>query len=388
MHNQTFLTPSLQMFRQAFPLLENNIYLANCSQAPLSSQVSSNIGNFLAEWATRGMSWTTWIEEVERAREYFATLIGTQAKNIAVGSSVSQLVSSVASALVASSKPERRVISSGVEFPGVAHAWLAMRKHGWSVDLLPADERGLVSAEAFASAIDPSVALVSMPHVCYGHGALIEPGPVVEQAHAHGAMVFVDAYQSLGTLPINVHEWDIDFLAAGTLKYLLATAGIAFLYVSPRVRERLEPTVTGWFGRSEPFAFQPGVLDYAASAARFDLGTPPLISAYAARAGLELILNVGVGDIYQQIQRLSMLAYELAPRLELRIIGPEQADATGATTAIDAGSVEQAHTLEETLRQQNVIVSARGSAIRLAPHGFTTLEDLEQALRLVADLQR
>lgn len=332
------------------------------------------------------MSWTTWIEEVENARSQFARLIGTREEHIAVGSSVSQLVSSVASALMASSTPGKRVISSVVEFPGVAHAWLAMQKHGWSVDILPADERGLVTAETFAAAIDPETVLVSMPHVCYGHGARIDPEPVVEQAHRNEALVFVDGYQSLGTIPIDVHESKVDFLAAGSLKYLLGTAGIAFLYVNPQIRERLEPTVTGWFGRSAPFAFQPEVLDYAESAARFDLGTPPLISAYAARAGMELILNTGVARIYEQIQRLSRHAYELAPRLGLRIWGPERAEAKGATTAIDAGSTERAHALEDALRSRGVIVSARGSVVRLAPHGFIAVEELEQALHFVAEL--
>lgn len=331
------------------------------------------------------MHWDAWIDEVEHARAMFASLIGALPSDVAVGTSVSQLVSSVASALTSSSQVTRRhVVSSVAEFPGVAHAWLALRSHGWSVELLPSDDRGVVNAHRFAAAIDERTALVSVPHVGYANGALTELQPVVAAAHTQGTLVFVDAYQSVGTIPLDVKASGVDFLAAGTLKYLLGTAGIAFLYVNPAIRERLEPTVTGWFGRSNPFAFDPARLDYADSAARFDLGTPPILNAYAAHAGMQMVATVGVERVQQQIERLSALAYDLAPQLGLRILGPRRGERKGATTAIDADSPERAHQLENTLRDRGIIVSARDRALRLAPHGFTHEEEMEQALRTVA----
>lgn len=330
------------------------------------------------------MHWDAWVEEVERARAAFAALIGAAPGEIAVGSSVSQLVSSLASALPQGQR--RRVVTSAVEFPGVAHAWLALRGQGWQVDILRTDEEGLVSGQRFAAAVDGTTALVSVPHVCYEHGALTDLTPVVKAAHERGALVFVDAYQSLGTVPIDVKASGVDFLAAGTLKYLLGTAGIAFLYVNPALIQQLEPTVTGWFGRRQPFAFDPTRLDYADVAARFDLGTPPIINAYAARAGMELVLEAGVNDIRAQIERLSALAYDLAARLDLRVLGPRQVALKGATTAIDTGSPERAHLIENELRQHGIIASARGRGIRLAPHGFTYEAELEQALHTVARL--
>lgn len=338
-------------------------------------------------WANLGMHWDEWIAEVEQARAAFAALIGAHPSEIAVGSSVSQLVSSVASALATSSHGTRKhIVSSTAEFPGVAHAWLTMRPRGWSVELLASDDNGIVDAQHFATAVDEQTALVSVPHVSYANGALTALEPVVAAAHAQGTLVFVDAYQSVGTIPLDVKASGVDFLAAGTLKYLLGTAGIAFLYVNPDVLERLEPTVTGWFGRSNPFAFNPALLDYASGAARFDLGTPPILNAYAARAGMHLVAATGVERIRDQIERLSALAYDLAPRLGLRIMGPKLGEGKGATTAIDVGSQERAHQLEKELRDHALVVSARGRAIRLAPHGFTYEEEMEQALRTVARL--
>lgn len=381
------ITNPLQALRAACPLLQTNIYLANCSQGPLAQPVRAAIETFLGEWASLGMHWNAWVEEVERARAAFAALIGAAPEEIAVGTSVSQLVSSLASALLADqAHTRRRVVSSEVEFPGVAHAWLALRRYGWNVEILPTDEQGVVSTQTFADAVDKATALISVPHVCYAHGALTDLETVVAAAHAQGALVLADAYQSIGTVPINVKASGVDFLVAGTLKYLLGTAGIAFLYVNPALLDRLEPSITGWFGRVNPYAFDAAHLDYPASAARFDLGTPPIINAYTARAGMELVLHTGVERIRAHTERLSALAYDLVPRLQLRVLGPQQGTPKGATTALDAGTPERAHQLEEELRQHGIIASARGRGVRLAPHGFTREEEMERALSTVARL--
>jgi selenocysteine lyase/cysteine desulfurase len=244
-----------------------------------------------------------------------------------------------------------------------------------------------ISTERFLQAIDERTALISVPQVLYANGALQDVRRVAEAAHDQGALVFVDAYQSVGSIPVDVKASGVDFLAAGTLKYLLGTAGIAFLYVRPSLRELLIPSVTGWFGRVAPFAYDPTYLDYAPTAARFDLGTPPLINAYAARAGIDLVREIGVETISAQVARLSALFWRMAPALGLRILGPQPGTPKGATNAVDAGSPQQARALEDELRQhKGVIVSARSKALRLAPHGFTRETELEQALHAVAEV--
>jgi selenocysteine lyase/cysteine desulfurase len=377
----------LDALREQIPLLQTHAYLANCSQAPLARPVRAALEAFLTTWSEDGMDWDSWMAEVERARSAFAALIGVSPEQIAVGTSVSQRVSSLASALVQDSQlSSRRIVSSVAEFPGVAHAWLATRAAGWQVEQLEADERGIVSAEQFHAALRQTPpSLLSLPHVCYANGALLPLDELVEDAHERGAYVFVDAYQSIGTVPINVQTTPVDFLAAGVLKYLCGTAGIAFLYVSPRVQAELEPTVTGWFGRQNPFAFDARLLDYAPGAARFDLGTPPVINAYTARAGMELILQTCVERIRAHILYLSTLAQELGQQLGLTLAGPVEAAKRGATTAFDVGSPERAHQLEAILRQQNIVVSARGQIVRVAPHGFTREEEIRHALATLAD---
>jgi len=381
------LDEALQALRDVCPLLKTSIYLANCSQGPLTNAVRAALESFMEDWAAMGMHWNAWMEEVERARAAFAALIGAQPEEVAIGSSVSQLVSSLASALANTpSTSGRRIVSSVAEFPGVAHAWLALRAADYTVDILAGKDAGIITEDDLIESLDSNTTLVSCPHVCYANGMMLDLERVTQAAHAQGSLVFVDAYQSIGTIPIDVKASDVDFLAAGTLKYLLGTAGIAFLYVKPAILETLHPTVTGWFGRVDPFAFDPFHLDYASSAARFDLGTPNIVNAYVARAGMQLIRETGVACIRGQIERLSDLAYRLAPQLGLQIAGPQDTRHKGATTAVQTASAEQAHLLEAALQQRGIIVSARNRALRLAPHGFTREEELEQAMQTVAAL--
>src|SRR5262249_43361465 len=115
--------------------------------------------------------------------------------------------------------------------------------------------------------------------------------------HARGALLYVDAYQTLGTMPVDVRALDADFLVSGNLKFLMGVPGIAFLYVRRELIDTLVPSVTGWFGRANPFAFQVRELDWSPTASRFDAGTPPIINAYIARSGMSIINEIGPAGI-------------------------------------------------------------------------------------------
>ncbi|MGE0440370.1 MAG: aminotransferase class V-fold PLP-dependent enzyme [Gemmatimonadales bacterium] len=363
--------------RAEFPILATHAYLANCSQGPQSVRTRAAADAFLDGWRDRGMDWPGWIDEVNAARAAFARLIGAPPATIAVASSVSDAVSALAGAL--DYRPERnRVLVGTAEFPTVAHAWQAQHRRGAEVVWTdPADVERHLGADTVVA---------SIAHGSYRDGALTDPARIAATAHRHGAHVFVDAYQTAGVVPIDAVRWGVDFLAAGCLKYLLGTAGIAFLYVREDLIPRLEPLTTGWFGRQQPFAFDPATLDWAASASRFDTGTPPLINAAIARAGIALIADVGVGPIRDRILTLSAHASERARTAGLAVVSPPP-ERRSATTAIDVG--ERAADLEARLRAERIIVSARGNVVRVAPHFFTTEAEVDAAIdALAAGLRR
>src|SRR5207302_1820362 len=146
---------------------------------------------------------------------------------------------------------------------------------------------GTLPLEHFDAAIDEDTLLVSITHVCYRNGAMVDVRDVVDLAHERGAYVLLDAFQSVGSLPVDVKELNVDFLGAGVLKYLLGSAGLGFLYARSDVVEKVSPTATGWFADENIFAMDHTDYSPARTAARFQSGTPPVPSIYAGIAGME-----------------------------------------------------------------------------------------------------
>jgi selenocysteine lyase/cysteine desulfurase len=327
------------------------------------------------------MDWASWMNRVHAAKVQFARLINAQPEEIAVTMSVSDATNSIASAL-RPTEERYRIVTSQLEFPTVGQIWLANQPRGWEVEFVR-EKGGAPDLEDFAAKIDNRTALVSVTHVCYQTGARTDIRTLGDMAHAHGALFYVDAYQSLGTVPVDVKRDNVDLLASGMLKYLLGIPGIAFLYVKRELAERLSPAATGWFGQANPFAMETTRLDYAPDTRRFDTGTPPVIAAYVAEAGLSIINEVGVDRIHSRIMELSGYAIDKAQELGFAVLGPSSVAERGASVPL---VIPNAHQVEMKLLERGIIASARGPALRLAPHFFTLEEEIEAALLAIREL--
>lgn len=374
----------LDALRRGIPLLRHAIPMNNCSQAPLCEATRRAADAFLASWDSRGMDWDHWMEEVAHARATFAQLINAQADEIAAVTSLSHAAAVVAGAMNFRGA-RRRVVTSEAEFPTVGHVWLAHERAGADVRWVPV-RGGATEPADYAQLIDDDTALVSVTHGYFLNGFRQDVAAVARAAHARGALVFVDAYQTVGTGLIDVRAMDVDFLAAGTLKYAMGTPGMAFLYVRRELISRLEPTVTGWFGRANPFAFDPRTLDWSPAATRFEAGTPAIFSAYVSRAGMQLLLDTGLAAIGEWNEVLGRRLADGGRARGLTLHGPGASRPRSPTTAFVVPG--DAHAIEQRLRRRGVIASARGPVIRLAPHFYSTLDDCDRALdALVAELR-
>src|SRR5207253_2423537 len=225
---------------------------------------------------------------------------------IAVVPSASGGINAVASALDFTG-PRSAVVLGDFEFPTMAHVWLAQERRGASIRraTAPASAPDTLPLSAYDAAIDERTLIVPATHVCFRNGHKTDIPGLVRLAHSRGAYVFLDDYQRTGSGPIDVHALGVDFMVTGCLKYLLAAAGIGFLYVRRDLIEQLEPTITGWFGRINPFAFRIDELDWPPGANRFESGTPPVPNAYAALAALALLDRIGYDVVGRQVDHLA-----------------------------------------------------------------------------------
>lgn len=372
----------LDAWRRRIPLLASCVPMNNCSQAPQTDATRAAAERYLESWNRSGMDWDAWMAEVALAKAEFAKLIGATASDIAVFSSVSEAASAVASALDFGGGRASIVVSEA-EFPTVAHVWLAQERRGARVSWAPV-RNGTIDPESYDTLIDDRTALVSACHGYYVNGFIQDAARIAARAREAGALSFLDVYQTLGTIPVDVRALGVDFLASGNLKFLMGIPGIAFLYVRPEIVESLHPSVTGWFGRANPFAFDAKSLDWSPTASRFDSGTPPVINAYVARAGMEIINAIGPVNIRAWHETLARRLIEGGRSRGLTLHGSDDVRRKTATTAF---VVRNSHAVESAMRARGVLPSARGEVIRLAPHFYTTIDDVDRALDLLSELE-
>lgn len=383
----------LDRLRARIPLLATTVPMNACSQAPQTTDTRAAAERYLDSWAERGMDWDLWIGEVERARDTFARMIGADGDEVAVFTSVSHATAALASALETlegAGGGRRTVALTAAEFPTVAHVWKAAEARGRPLRWIDLRD-GVVSPEALEAGVDEDVLLLSASWGYYQNGAVLDLDHLVSVTREAGALLYLDAYQVLGTRPLDVKAAGVDMLASGNLKFLLGIPGIAFLYVRRELAERMEPGVTGWFGRADPFAFRlhrDGELDWGPGARRFDGGTPPVLPAYVARAGMEILLDLGLEHVHAWTRTLAGRLAEGGIARGLELLGPRDPARRAPTTAfrVPEGFPGGSHGVEEAMRERGFLPSARGSAIRLAPHAYSTTDEVDAALDAVAEV--
>jgi selenocysteine lyase/cysteine desulfurase len=369
------LEPSVSSIRSRFPVFQKKIYLNSCSQGALSGAVEAGFQEFLRTWHEHGSPWDLWVQHYETARGVFARLIGAESDEVALVASASAGVNGIASAL--SFRERNRVVLGEFEFPTMGHIWMGQRPRGAEVVFVAAQNDRLALAD-YQAQIDRRTLIVPMTHICFRNGFRMPVAEIVRMAHEHGALALLDDYQDCGTRPIDVKAMDLDFYVSGTLKYLLGPPGLAFLYVRRSLAESLTPTITGWFGQSNPFAFNEQLLELAPNARRFESGTPPIPSIYGASAGVELLQEIGLCKVADHIEMLAKSLLEGARSLRIQVKTPP--DSVGPLLVLRA---KNADALVQKFAEHDVVLSSRHDGLRISFHAYNTLEDVECVLGML-----
>ena len=376
------MTPS--EFRKRFPILGRRVYVNSCSQGALSVDVEQAVTAHLDSWHREGSPWEMWVDEVNRLRAQFAAAIGADTDEIAVMPSASAGINAVASALDFSGQRSRVVIGP-FEFPTMAQIWLAQERRGATIRWAEADG-DVLPVESYARVIDDRTLIVPATHVCFRNGHKTDIAALARLAHDRGAYVFLDDYQRTGSGPIDVHALGVDFMVTGCLKYLIGTAGIAFLYVRRDLIERFEPTVTGWFGRVNPFEFRIDRVDWPPSAKRFESGTPPVQNAYAALAALRLLERIGSAAIGAQVTGLVERFHHAATSAGVVVRTPADGNRRGPLVVVESVDAPR---LVSRLAGRGIVASCRGNGLRVSFHAYNDEADVDavvDALEAEAEL--
>ena len=366
--------------RHRFPIFEQRVYINSCSQGALSDAVRAAYEQYLADWDEYGAPWEYWVERGEAARVAFAGLVNADPDEIAVTTSLSAGVSALASGLRYARRS--KVVLTDWEFPTIGQIWHAQEARGARVTHVPAADDGTIPLEHFERAIDDDTLIVSITHVCYRNGAMVDVPAVVELAHARGALVLLDSFQTVGSLPVDVRELGVDFLGAGVLKYLLGSAGLGFFYCRGDLVGRVWPTQTGWFADENIFAMDHTDYSPAHTAARFQSGTPPIPAIYAGIAGIELMQEIGIAATRDHVNGLNAHLIEGLDELGAKLATPRAAERRGALVCVKSTDAKE---LVATLDREGIVTSDRDGNLRISAHCYNSVEDVD---RILAALRR
>jgi len=361
--------------RHRFPIFGQRVYINSCSQGALSDAVRASYEQYLADWDEYGAPWEYWVERQEAARAAFAGLVNADADEVAVTTSLSAGVSALASGLRFTRRS--KVVLTDWEFPTIGQIWHAQEARGARVTHVSAADDGTIPLEHFDRAIDEDTLLVSITHVCYRNGAMLDVPKVVELAHERGALVLLDSFQAIGSLPVDVRELGVDFLGAGVLKYLLGSAGLGFFYCRRDLVERVWPTQTGWFADENIFAMDHTDYSPAQTAARFQSGTPPVPAIYAGIAGIELMQEIGIAATREHVNALNAHFLEGLDDLGATVATPRAADARGALMCVKS---KDSKALVAALDRDAIVTSERDGNLRVSAHCYNSVEDVDAVL--------
>jgi len=372
----------LLAWRHEFPILSHTVYMISHSLGAMPRRTAGRVAEYAETWAERGIrAWEEgWWAMPVTVGNLVAKIIGAGEGEVVMQQNVSICQSVVASCFDWSGH-RNKLITDGLNFPSNDYVYHGLARQGARIVTVPSPDGLTLPVESILDAIDDETQLVSVSQVAFRSSYVQDLAPIVERAHAVGAMVIADLYQSAGTLPVNVRGLNLDFATGGSVKWLCGGPGAGYLYVRRDLWDKLQPAATGWMAHEEPFGFEGGPIRYAGDAFRFLNGTPNVPALYAARSGYEIINEIGVAAIREKSIRQTTRLIELADEAGIPVNTPRDPARRGGTVILNVANGKEV--TRELIRREVLVDYRPGAGIRVAPHFYTTDEELEATIQAV-----
>ncbi|CAN5431401.1 kynureninase [soil metagenome] len=377
------MSDPLLRWRSEFPIVDTCTYLVSHSLGAMPRRAVTYLQQFADEWSSRGVrAWQEgWWDIGRTTGDLLAPILGVPAGTISMHQNVT-----VAMAIIAScyrfDGPRRKIVLTDLEFPSNIYLFEGFRRYGAEIVRVKSDDAMRTNLERLLDAIDERTALVPLSYVLFRSAYIQKVDAVIEKAHRVGARVILDLYQAAGTVPLSVEASGADFAVGGSVKWLCGGPGAGYLYVRPDLAKGVEPGFVGWAAHAQPFQFVAEAIEYADAPERFQSGTPNVPSLYSARAGYEIVAEVGVQAIREKSLRLTRRMIDLAREAGWRVNTPDRDDERGGAVIVDVPDAEAA--AAELIRHEVIVDYRPGAGIRMAPHFYNTVEEIEQAMETLS----
>ncbi|MCC6465871.1 MAG: aminotransferase class V-fold PLP-dependent enzyme [Planctomycetes bacterium] len=380
----------LLKWREEFPILSRKTYLINNSLGPMPRRVYDGLKHFADMWNDRGVvAWhdppeDNWLHECEEVAGLIGSVMGAPRGSVMLHLNVATLTAQVLSSINFSGR-RNRIVYDDMQFTSPHYVCQQWTRYGAELTIVKSDDRIGVDVQKLVDAIDDRTAIVPISHVYFRSAYLQDVKPIIEKAHKVGAKVLLDVYQSIGTVPFNVTDLNVDYAVGGSVKWVCGGPNVCYLYVRPDLMPGYKPALTGWISHARPFKFEME-FEPAADAWRISTGTPPVVALYSVRPGYEIIRQVGLDKIREKSVRLTTHLFEKAGEAGFKVNSPADPNRRGGTVCIDFANAEEAH--HDLIRRGYVVDYRPGGGIRVSPHFFNTKEECDAILAEMKKLRK
>lgn len=367
-----------EKIRSLFPVTENYIYLNHSAVCPLSTRVRDAMIWLVDDITQNGSAhYDDWCAAYERTRASAARLTGARTHEIAFMRNTSDALSAVANGI--DWREGDNIVTCNVEFPSNVYPWMRLGAER-GIKLKMASERdGRIDAEELLSLVDERTRAVTISWVQFASGFRSDLARIGKSCRERDVLFLVDAIQGLGGLHLDVERDYVDAFAADAHKYLLGPEGIALLYISDRVIDRIKPTVVGWTSVKNYERHLDYDLTYREGAGRFECGTLNTVGVYGLEAAINLFLEYGPAEIEKYLLDLSDYLAERLQAKGYRIVSSRRA---GENSPIITCTHEK-HSpggLYRLLRSNDIITAPRAGRLRISPHFYNTREEIDKLI--------
>ena|ERR1700754_3188735 len=368
------MTPEL---RALFPITQRAVYLNHAAVSPPPTTTIHAVESQLRDVHENGsVNFLNWLETKERARALLAELLGARPEQVAFVRNTSDGLSTVANGLTW--KPDDNVVTFSREFPSNIYPWLRLRD-AFGVEIRLCEEHdGRIDLQELEGLVDQKTRIIAISHVQFASGFRTDLERLGRVARQHDALLVVDVIQSLGVVPIDVDAELVDVAAGAGHKWLLSPEGVGYLYLSDRARALIQPTLVGWISVPNPEDYTNFEQGWNRGALAWETGTGPASLIYGFKASLDLLHEYGPARIARYLEELTDHLCDRLGTKPYQIVSSRVAGEKSQIVCIRHREGLSAMALYHRLKPQNIITAPRGDRLRIAPHLYNTVADIDQ----------
>ena len=371
-----------EQIRSLFPALERYTYLNSAAVSPVPQPAVDAVMSQLNDVSHHGSEhYTEWIATKNRARGLVASMLNVRDDQIAFTRNTSDGFAAVAGGIDWAEGDN--VVSFAGEFPANYYPWRRIRDHfGVELQLCP-EREGRIDLEEFISLIDANTRLVTISSVQFASGFTADLEQIGEAARSVDALFAVDIIQGFGARGYDLSGLGVDIASGASHKWLCAPEGCGILFLSDKARERVDPTLTGWISVETPWDFEDREQSWKPNALAYESGTGPSSLFYGLEQSLKLLSGTGLEKIDSYLLDLTDQLCEMLGGKDYDVISSRNRGEKSAIVCVKHRGGMLCNDIAAHLQKAHIVVSPRNDRLRIAPHFYNNLEDIE---RLVAEL--